>query len=202
MSNDHGEDREGLPPGDHECENCGGTGRVSDPMLPTTGRYRYHLTRGWRKEWLIRQLAAGDLSKAELARLLQCSRQAMREFEQRFDAEIASKRAHLEAEFHGLWIAQKVARLAEYQQDAEDAQALIAAAMEGTVPRPVDPLEPDSPDDDSGDTGSNLVPLIKVKQAALKSAAEELGQLPNRVRMDIGGKIATYRIEGADLDRI
>lgn len=158
---------------DHECDACGGSGRVADPDTSGAARSRYHLSRGWRKHWLITELAKGEASHAELARLADCRTTSVTAFALRFAAEIERVQRDISAEMVGLWIAHKALRVAEYQQDVEDADELIV------------------------DSGRDDLPvLVRIKQSALRAVAEELGQIPNRVRMDLGGQVVTYQLEG------
>ena len=190
-----------LPPGDHECDVCGGSGRVSDPV-PYEGRHRFHLERGWRKRYLIIELAKGDIPKRELARIMKCHKSSVIDFERRHQAEIAETITRIEDEFVGLWVASKANRLAEYQQDVEDANEIIMDEFgERSAPRESDPLDPGANDEVSD--RPNMAPIwVRLKEQALRAVAEELGQIPNRVRMDLGGQVATYHLEGVDLDRM
>ena len=43
---------------------------------------------------------------------------------------------------------------------------------------------------------------LRTKLSILRGAAEELGQIPNKVTMQVGGSIVTYKIDGVDLDQI
>jgi hypothetical protein len=196
-----------LPPGDHECDICGGTGRVSDPV-PFEGRHRMHLERGWRKRYLIMELAKGELSQRELARIMHCHSSSVTDFRRRHQPEIEEAVQKIEDEFVGLWVASKAARLAEYQQDVEDANEIISEEMGSrSTPREQNPLDPGANDEDDPPLSSAPI-WVRLKGAALRAVAEELGQIPNRVRMDLGGTVVTYRIEGepgqaeVDLDQL
>jgi hypothetical protein len=195
-------------PDDHECEACGGVGRVSDPVPVETRRTHGRLERGWRKRWLMIELAKGELDVATLAHTLGAAPQSVWDFRKRHEAEIEAMVRDLEREFVALWVADKAHRLAEYQQDISDANEIIMDAMEPAAPRELDPLDPGAADED-GTPGSNQAPVwVRIKQNALRAVAEELGQIPNRVRMDLGGSVVTYRIEGepgqppVDLDQV
>lgn len=194
-----------LPAGEHVCDVCEGTGRVHEPVPAYPGYGgRGHLERGWRRQWLIRQLATGEFSKNELARIMRAHRQSIRDFEIKHQAEIESMIRQIDQEFAGLWVAEKVNRLAEYQQDVEDANEIIAGELgDPTAPPQVDPLDPGGLESEQAEPAPSAAPTwVRIKHAALKAVAEELGQIPNRVRMDIGGQVATYRIEGVDLDQV
>jgi len=75
-------------------------------------------------------------------------------------------------EFAGLWIARKEARLAAYERDVDDVERV--EGEDGVTPE-----------------------LRRVKQAALRAVAEELGQLPARLSVQMEGTIKTI-IEGID----
>lgn len=185
------------------CHVCDGTGVLVEPSVMQSGRrMRGHLERGWRKRWLILQLAKGDLSVYELGRVMNCRRQNVERFAERHRTEIEEAVRRLEDEFVGLWVADKANRLAEYQQDIEDANEIISGEM-GDAGQPVEPDPLDPGDIDGEDPAPSSAPVwVGIKQRALRAVAEELGQIPNRVRMDVGGQIATYRIEGVDLDKV
>lgn len=87
-----------------------------------------------------------------------------------------------DAEFAGLWIAAKDNRLAMYQRDIERIEELLEE-HEGQE-----------------HTGSADQKLMQTKHAALRAAAEELGQLPQRVSIapEAGTKVR-YEIEGVQL---
>jgi hypothetical protein len=192
-----------LPSGDHDCDECGGTGRVSDPQAAPYGGQRYKLERGWRKRWLILQLASAEASGATLAHALGVNHSSVYTFARRHAGEIADVRADLEREFVALWIADKRNRLAEYQQDVEDVNDVVGRAMEPAQPKELDPLDPgDLAAREEAFGGSDIPNWLRVKHAALKAAAEELGQIPNRVQMDLTGTVLTYELVGADLDDV
>ena len=194
-----GERLPALPRGDHECIVCGGTGQVSTPGR--RGHARYHLERGWKKRYLITEIAKGEKSESALARELDCHRQSIRDFKARHAAEIEKAVRDIEDQFVGLWVADKVNRLAEYQQDIEDANVVISEELDGALASPeIDPLDP------GGDEGGGPIeraPLwIRLKHQALRAAAEELGQIPNRVRLDVAGRVVTYAVEGVDMTKV
>lgn len=130
------------------------------------------LERAWVKHRLIRELALGDKTQAALAEQYGVTPGSITIFKQRHHTAIEDVRADLLDEFASLWIAKKVNRVAEYQDD-------------------VDKLS------DSTETD-----VLKVKHAALKAVAEELGQLPSRYGVSVGSASITYKIEGVDLDKL
>lgn len=125
------------------------------------------LERGWARAALIRDLATGEKNQVQLAQKYGVVQSSISEFADRHRDEIASVRSKIEDEWAALWVAEKFNRVAELQSDIEEISKL--------------PL----PDKD----------LLRVKHAALRQIAEELGQLKTHV--EVGGKI-TYTITGID----
>lgn len=142
------------------------------------------LERGHVKIKLIRELAAGEHSQAELARRHDVTPQSMSEFTQRHAeriAEVAEKLlAQADAEFAGLWVAEKRNRIAEYQQQIDDVADLMA-----------DPAL-------AAKAGVQAAEMFRVAQSALKAVAEELGQLPGRVQVQHSGSLEV-RVNGVDV---
>lgn len=128
---------------------------------------------------LIRELAIGTLTQDELADKYEVTQPAISLFNKRNAEAIAQVKANLDDEFAGMWIAQKQNRVKVYQDDVER----IAEQQETGVPQPL------------------LIGLLRLKQAALKSVAEELGQLPGRVHISVQGD-AKYSVEGVDVKDI
>jgi hypothetical protein len=139
---------------------------------------------------------------------MHCHSSSVTDFRRRHQPEIEEAVQKIEDEFVGLWVASKAARLAEYQQDVEDANEIISEEMGSrSTPREQNPLDPGANDEDDPPLSSAPI-WVRLKGAALRAVAEELGQIPNRVRMDLGGTVVTYRIEGepgqaeVDLDQL
>lgn len=122
---------------------------------------------GRHKLAVMRALAEG-IGPSEIARQYECDPSAVSKFARRYAAEIAEIRADFENEFAGLWIAKKQARLAEYQQDVENYEEFAADVPE----------------------------YARLKQAALKAAAEELGAL--KYNLQTQSEVTHYVIEGID----
>lgn len=157
--------------------------QASDRMPP--GRHRRPLSRGHIKWKLIQELARQDKTQRALAREYDVAHSSITEFKQRHAAEIAEVRADLENEFAGLWIAQKTQRLAEYQTDAEEigdarVQAIVGHDEDG------EPITAEKVD----------AALIRAKHAALRAAAEELGQIPAKVNITIDPVTVRYEVVG------
>ena len=133
---------------------------------------RNHLERGWVRHRLIRDIALGEKTGRELAAQYGVSAPAISLFKKRYLLEIEEVRNNLADEYAGLWVAQKMARIAEYQQAAEK-------MAEGKTPR-------------------NAEVLVSI----LKAVAEELGQLPARTQVNVSTEQVSYQIVGISPDDI
>lgn len=129
---------------------------------------RGDLERGWAKTRLIRELAAGGKTQSELAVEYGVVQSAVAAFSARHADEITALKTRIEDEWAALWAADKFNRVAELQADIESIK------VDGTF---------------------DVDKLLRVKHAALRQIAEELGQLKTTV--EVGGKV-TYVIEGID----
>lgn len=99
----------------------------------------------WRRHRLITELAKGEKTQRVLASENGVSQSSVSEFAARHADEIEERRAHLNEEFDGLWIAQKLSRLVEMEElygstmsnrDRETRLAVLRAAAEelGQIP--------------------------------------------------------------------
>ena len=132
----------------------------------------FKLTHGDRRQ-LCRALAAGEVSRADLARRYGVSRPYITQFAKTHEAEIETIKARLEDEFAGLWIADKAARVAAYQGD-------YFATLE-------------HPNADHHE-------WVKARTGILHNVAEELGQLPPRTTVNVAA--VTHVVMGVDLDNL
>lgn len=130
--------------------------------------HRGHLERPWVRMRLIRDLATGEISQAQMAQVYGVSRPSITLFKQRHLYEIEEVRAKIADEYAGLWVAGKKERLAAYQQKVED-------MLEGNSPR-----------------------HAEVLVGILKAVAEELGDLPARTAVQITTENVQYQIVGID----
>jgi len=128
--------------------------------------------RPWDRPQLWRELAAGEISRADLARKYGVSRPVITAFASRWEPEIARVREHLDDEFAGLWIANKTNRIAALMDEYEHAM-----------------------------TGRNAGhhEWIKTRASILRAVAEELGQIPGRSTLAVTGTV-THKLIGIDLD--
>lgn len=126
----------------------------------------------------MRALAAGEHSQRELGERYGVTQQAISSFAQRHAERIADMVGKLDDEFAGLWVAQKSARIATYQQQIED----IADELDGGEMRP----------------GVSYAEVVRTQQAALRAIADELGQIPARMQVEHSGQL-DVRLNGVDL---
>jgi predicted transcriptional regulator len=134
---------------------------------------RGKLESGWAKARLVRELAANEKSQVTLAQEYGVTQGAISQFSARHSDEIEATRNNLADEWFGLWVTDKRNRVAEYQDDIEKINEVLA----------------NEPDDK----------LLKTKLSILRQVAEELGQLKETV--ELTGKL-TYVVEGVDLTRL
>jgi hypothetical protein len=153
-----------LAPGD-ETQSAGELTPVRKTGAPAR---KNHLERGWVKHRLVRDFALGDKTGAELAVQYGVSQTSISAFKKRHSLEIEECRNHLADEYAGLWVAEKMKRIAEYQEAAEKMAA-------GKSPR-------------------NQEVLVSI----LKAVAEELGQLPARTQVSVNTQQVTYQVVGID----
>ena len=113
----------------------------------------------WLRRTLCRELAAGEVKRAALARKYGVTPAAITLFAKRHGAEIDAIKRDLDDQFAGLWIADKAARIAAYQADLEASAA------------------------DTKHAG--YFEQIRTRTAILRAVAEELGQLPPRATLTI-----------------
>jgi hypothetical protein len=106
--------------------------------------------KGWQRVALLRDLALAEMTVLEIAVKWGRSEGTMYAWKKNHAAEIDAIRADAANEFAGLWVAQKVNRVAVYQDDIEDLE------------------ESDEPG------------AIATKHKALRAVAEELGQLTQK----------------------
>ncbi len=129
---------------------------------------RGHLERGWVKHRLIRDFALGEKSGVQLSEQYGVSTNAISQFKKKFGLEIEEVRNNLADEYAGVWVAQKLERIREYQEAADK-------MAKGSSPR-------------------NAEVLVSI----LKAVAEELGQLPARTQVNVSQENVTYEIVGID----
>jgi hypothetical protein len=102
------------------------------PSVPIGEIYRGH-----RRLSLIRDLAMGELSSAEIARAMGLDTRDIENFRETFRIEISEVRAalagRLAIETAGLWISKKQNRVAELQADVDEINAQLQAMRDVTL---------------------------------------------------------------------
>lgn len=144
------------------------TPRRSDGRAAVRG----HLERGWVKHRLIRDFALGEKTGKDLAGIYGVSENSISKFKMKHSMEIEEVRNNLADEYAGVWVAEKLHRIQEYQAAAEKMAS-------GTSPR-------------------NAEVLVTI----LKAVAEELGQLPARAAVQVNTQNVTYQVVGIDPEEL
>jgi len=175
------------------------TDASSGSIEPGTYRATRYPLRGHIAYSLIQDLARQEKRVSRLARDYGVSESAIRQFRDRKAVEIAAARKHIENEFETLWIADKVKRLAEYQDDVERINeslpdgVLVGLTMEGDGDEPKTIVI-----EDKGTTA-----LLRTKAKLLRNAAEEMGQLPARTNIQVvAPQTIVYEVAGVDLTKL
>lgn len=138
--------------------------------------------RGWRIWALTKDLADGKETQTFLANKYGVSQPMVSRFAAEHADEIADLRGKVEEAYAGLWIADKKARAAVYQEDADTVTQLLENV--GTGMR----------------SNKEAAELLRARAAALKAVAEELGDLPVRVKLEGGANPVRHVLEGVDTD--
>lgn len=129
--------------------------------------------RGHVKRKLLLELADDKKTMVQLANEYGVSQPAITAFRDRHNLELLGLQKTLDEEVNDLWIAHKANRIAEYQSNYEGI----------------------------GDPGRN-VGLIRVGNELLRMVAEELGQIPTKVGIQVNNQQIHYSIEGIDLEKL
>lgn len=141
---------------------------------PVTNKYKLPVS-GHRFMQLVRELAEQGKPQRLIAEAWGVSQPSISAFAQRNAHVIKQVQDDLDNEMAGLWIAEKRARLAEYEADTD-------AINEHMHKKGLDDK------------------LLGAKHRALKNAAEEMGQLPARMNVNIDNRTVEYTIIGVDPD--
>lgn len=162
------------------------------------------LDRGRNRINLIRDLASGK-SGTDLAEKLGVTPGAIYAFQRRHADAIEAAAADFESEFAGLWIASKAKRLAEIESVA----AHIDALMSDEVAEALDEWVSSKEDHEKEHALERLAEsalgdpnALRIKLAALKQAAEELGQIPTKTVVEVKGSVVNYVVEGVDMEKL
>lgn len=122
------------------------------------------------KQALCRELAKDEVTRADLARKYDMTRQGITEFAHRNAERIAQIAADLDDEFAGLWIASKQQRINAYMDEYERL---------------------------NGHPNADHHEWSKARQAALRAVADELGSIPNRSQVAVS--VVKHELEGVDV---
>jgi|ERR1700745_2019787 len=145
---------------------------------------------GLRHRQVVRDLALGNFSQDELAEKYGVSQSAISQFKSRHAVEIAAVAADADDAYAGILIADKQARIAAYQ--AIHDEALVPVPKVTPSGKPALRINKET-----GEIEEITEVDHRAAMQALKSVAEEMGQLPTRLQ--VSGELSTtttYRIEG------
>jgi hypothetical protein len=156
---------------------------------------------------LIRDLAEGKLTQRKLAAKYDCSQPGIAQFKTRHLAEIEEMKANLEDKLAGLWIADKTKRIAAYQTSVEIADQEIARALDGRLTELQKVRTPDGDDvyehEVIVDISDVIGRLERARHRALRSVAEERGELPSRIALHMeGAEKVEHVLKGVDMDKL
>lgn len=127
---------------------------------------------GHRKLRLKHLIAAGEHSIKELAEMFESAEGTINQFKHRYRDDIRRMQENLADEFAGLWIADKRNRIQVYEDQVERFQT------------------------------SDDPKLVARTQTALRSVAEELGALPQRVQVQQEKQTVHVVLEGTDNSKL
>lgn len=143
-------------------------------VVNDSGSGRETKLKPWDRRALCRELAAGDVKRAALARKYGVSGAYITKFAKQHAAEIDDIKADLDNQFAGLWIASKAARIAAYQADLEQSE--------------------------DNDEFAGHFEQIRTRTQILRAVAEELGQLPPRATLTVMPVV--HVVEGVDVEAL
>ncbi|MET0916701.1 MAG: DUF2280 domain-containing protein [Jiangellaceae bacterium] len=142
---------------------------------------------GLKKRKLVRELALGEENQTQLAERYDVTKQAISAFAKRNRDEIEAVRANADDEFAGLLIVQKAHRLGVLEELLE--RALTPVPKVAPNGRLIEGPDGEILKEFAGDLAAKVI----------KQAAEEMGQLPNRISLSGNVNVHTsYSVEGVD----
>jgi hypothetical protein len=172
-----------------------------------TDRPRDFLDRGHIRIALQRDLATGSMTRDQLATKYGASKSGIQSFYRKYQGVIEEIAADLDNRYAGLWIADKDRRVAAYQADVDLVEAETERVLAARDERRALLGDGGAEVDEDGEVekeltvATDLGRLSRIKHRALRSVAEELGQLPTRmmVKAEEGGAVHFY---GIDVDKV
>lgn len=168
---------------------------MARPTIPSDEQ-RYFLERDVPTRMrIIRWLAEGK-RQTWIAHQLDCSQNGISDFAKRHRARIDQVRANLENEFAGIEYTDKAMRLEAYRQTVSDCDREIDKMRRAG--RIVNLDEEGSEVDSIEDKSDALARLERTRHRALRSIAEELGQLPSRMALVMESSTLRHEIVGID----
>lgn len=146
---------------------------------------------------LMRWLAEGRDHK-ELARVLGVTVNGIRKFRERHLEQIQQIADNMADEFAGILYVQKSQRLIAYQQTIDDCdRTLDELRRAGRVAK----LDEEGAEIGSEDISDALARLERTRHRAIRSMAEELGQLPSRMALVVESGKLRHEIVGIDPEK-
>lgn len=152
-------------------------GTVPDEGDTSWKREKY--ARGHRKQAILRDLAEGMMTQTAIAEKYGVTRGRISQLANWPEHRriIDEMKKNLDDQFAGMWVAQKKHRIADYQQQIEDIDETMRNALT------VDPA------------------LVRARAALVRSVAEEMAQLPNRVTVQVQKRRVENLLDGVDTDK-
>jgi len=143
--------------------------------------------RGWRIGALKHDLAGGK-SQRECAAMYGVTQQSISEFAKRNADDIQAIIDSTRTLLGDIALADKAKRIAAYVETAERVDGVLDAEQVA---------ETEGRRRATG--GVPLAELLRTQQAAYRAIAEELGDLPQRIKVEGGGEPVRHVIEGVDV---
>ena len=135
--------------------------------------------RGWLVWAVTRDLAEGK-SQSSIGRMYGVSQVTISNFARDHAEQVQEVRQQLDDAMAGLWIADKKKRVAVYQNIAEEML-----------------------DEDTAGVALGKVTKVEARRAAMtatRAVADELGDIPQRIKVEGGGEPVRHVIEGVDVE--
>lgn len=154
---------------------------------------------------LIHDLAEGKLSQRALANKYGAeSVGTISQFKAKHKAEVAQAREALGNKLASLLIADKEWRLAQYQDTVGQVTEEVALVLARRVVFGTEDADSEDAEDGAlvADVSGALARLWRARDRALRSASEELGQLPTRVAVTVSDMKIRHIVEGVDIERL